>query len=1579
MSRFPAKKQPSQKQTGKKQAQQYTSKSESLNKAEGFALDAPLSRSGITSNTTQPAALPAPNIPQAFYAAQSFSSTQTPLSLTPKDSETTFVPPQEGLQQRTTEQTLTSNRHLFDSGGVEGDEPPLYYTQAGEAGKVSIYAGASLAKEIAWVGNGIRLLNVSKHEKAYRADLFVNGKVVSGYIAAHQVIDLSTSSQTLTLDVKAQVDENIKKIGEGDPTGIAAIAYLSATLGITKKQAQEYYKKKGNIWRRFSAHKVDEGGVLAFSITIPLKRYLKRLQKFHGALAVDLFMQRLKLSKQANNPQGTDIGAVVRRSLTSLKTPDLTMSFNAIYPQFIEYQEILNQWKNEFIDPAKYRTMGHWQKELMAINGDEKLKNSLKGSLKKRYYPNLKGFLKTSTGTLPLETTRLKPAHIAKIATLLQFREYKKNNIEPQASQEQVVNALLTAYQQVQLKALEPGLIDSLNQSTTSVELNYQQLAMNKYGDAHAIAKQELGKDFYQIWIEASNSAFQLAALRDGASPRIKFALLRKIQAFYLTFRQATISLDGILKDSAIKDTGKFYPVSNQLNGSHIFSNQEFIDSLKSLGYTIRQLHSKATNQNASTYFNKKSLERLVGTNPSGEMVKAVNPTKISQRFFEVETFLIRYITQKGKGKVKATDQGTKLTATQKAAMRLEYTTRALARVSYLKKKKGAIRVPVSFVPEVTTKKADPKANNDQLINQGIFSFEWYAYQKGAEWILNTPKATGQGTEEYQGKTIKEAIDAYVKKQQDQLPKGVLYYQLPNGQGGRETYFRKLAPDTSWKLKDWAKAIGFGSVVLGILLSPFGVGEVLFLVGNIAQVVDGSLSIRDDIKKGTLKPLKFTLDLLGIASGIVGGSMVKGARSVYATEKSLKGLSKAARLRKIGKLPSATKKYIKLIEANVALNTTNFMVYSADLAQTIKEINDNSKLLPGQKKALIVKLLLFYAGTSFLSFYSHSSDTKELNKVSGVSQPRARRTPGIEPGISVRSGRTEPGTGRTRTERGTSVRGGTRTDPGTRVSKRTNVGTGKRNRMQPGKKSAKRTHTNSIVNSGVAEDVPFNLPVKNVYLPEESFEARLNNRLEMEINIPRLKQIAEEKGIPFEVLLKQVKAEEYGHVWAELLDRMDSGVIAGLRKEITQEAGFAKIKKAYGSVAKEEARKAAKVKGEKFDEAAYIEHYLAKEFIAQAIRGKVEASESLRQKIWRYIREVLEKLGIHIGKNKTLSELSLADLIALAKKDTKGQVTAETQDALLKFLKGETNTLAFNPRSVFHGQHASGDPLVIHNWYGLNSGEFQHKLIALIDDFKASPAFQQLKPMSKSSIELDRIHNSLIRLDNELAKLQISRKKISQSDIAKIEIKQKAVRQLGKDLKALGNKLHFPDVVPLRQHHDSKYVIEIDKIDETHDDLKIKGEFGELVRTKLYEGTWSTQTKAWVRGLFTKDFGKGGILDPSDKTRFISTHSDEFDHITESGAIPMTIPGHKGTVYSIPIMLNGTKNYQIDHILSVAKHWQGIGISPAGHNTDQISRATWYQTRSNLRIISKSLNAALGSGGVNYINKVGPNFKGPGE
>jgi hypothetical protein len=63
-----------------------------------------------------------------------------------------------------------------------------------------------------------------------------------------------------------------------------------------------------------------------------------------------------------------------------------------------------------------------------------------------------------------------------------------------------------------------------------------------------------------------------------------------------------------------------------------------------------------------------------------------------------------------------------------------------------------------------------------------------------------------------------------------------------------------------------------------------------------------------------------------------------------------------------------------------------------------------------------------------------------------------------------------------------------------------------------------------------------------------------------------------------------------------------------------------------------------------------------------------------------------------------------------------------------------------------------------------------------------------------------------------------------------------------------------------------------------------------------------------------------------------------------------------------------------DHNPAIAVHWNN-----QGSQNNHAFRTSWNTNPATFRIMSHRLNISLGSGGINYKQDVGINFRGPGE
>jgi hypothetical protein len=1350
-----------------------------------------------------------------------------------------------------------------------------YFAKTIDNAPITLYLDPSLSqKNEKTLTRGQRLLNVRKKGNYYSIDALVDGKIVSGFLKEENVLD--TTNQTITLSASFNHEQNIK---EGDPDGIAAIAYLEQTLKIETEEAKEYYEsikksRNNNFWSNFSEAKSNNGNI-SFRVELELSTYLERLEEFHGSYAVDALMQNLSFTSKDKNTISTESNAkALDRIIGGVKdmTIDIQLFFNSIYPKFLH---VVGLWYQFLDENPPYNTqyysskpwiykpktkdkdeVQNFQSKWGCIEGDKKLK-----------YQELNSFLERNVGNLGNLSDSINSKNIAENLVEEELKYIAKSN--SQIDKDKIITLLLDSYHATQIDALEPLIFSNLNNTTTSASVNYQKMAIAQRDDAYVMAKEVLGENTYLQWIEASKSALYLSI--NQGNPDTHLANLKE---FYRIFRLSAIGSDdpGFAK-YAVEDKHKTYFVQNPL-----FSNDEFKKRLEELGYNLQGYYTQQTD---SKYVGRNELEALKGLTPKNK-VDSKNYHNIAQSFFELEHDFIRLIMQEARKSNNLSKQK------KESAERLGYFTAAASRIDRLLDRPGITRIPVIFIPETNihqTRLDQPQGAEEQVKNS--FTFEWYAYQEDNLWVLNTPN-----DKIFKASSIEEAIGKFVESEQESYPKGLLYYQITKGD---TKYINsiKIAPTGKWSFSTWLRMIGTGTMLVGAIFTPGGQVSVPIIIGSLLNIAGATLEIADDIDKAHLTPASLMINLLDIASSIVGMSTVlKVSRLVNVANKADIALDLAL-----------------MLKLDTAINTATIVVYTVEVQRMLQEI-DKSNLDPDQKKELFIKMLLFYVGSSALTVYSLKTNTNDIKNLGGLKQlPNQSET--------------------------------------------------------------------------VKPEKPFDVNIIHINAPEKNHIARIDENLNMEINMPRLISHAKNNNIPVDVLMNDIKLEEFGHIWIEILDRVDDKIIKSLYKDIEANPNFNKIKEEYSLIAQKAAQRAQKELGDDVvDVNSYIQTYFAKEFLAKAIKGEISVPRNFLEKIWDEIRKFLELIGIQIGKNKNLNELSLNDLVQSARKDLKDPVAYNDQQELVAFLKGDKDKLIFNDKSPLYRQNIEGKPLVLHDWYAtdfFSDNEYYHKLMKLIKNFKYSEADKKLSKSDKQL--LDKIEEDLNLYKESIE--DVSFAKLKKEDIYdKVQKFKELIDKEGKKLQKLGERATqsgIKEAEALKMFHTSKYVKNIDEIDITHPDFNYKGsEFGRFVRTKLYTPKgWDTQVRNWETNLLKTDYGKGGIQDPTDAKRFISTDPDEVNHLQKSGGIVKNINGQ--TVYSIPKLVKGRKNYEIDHKIPVAEHWELGANGSIGNDTDQLTRETWYQDINNLRIISQSLNASLGSGGITYSNKVGSNFKGPGE
>ncbi len=168
-----------------------------------------------------------------------------------------------------------------------------------------------------------------------------------------------------------------------------------------------------------------------------------------------------------------------------------------------------------------------------------------------------------------------------------------------------------------------------------------------------------------------------------------------------------------------------------------------------------------------------------------------------------------------------------------------------------------------------------------------------------------------------------------------------------------------------------------------------------------------------------------------------------------------------------------------------------------------------------------------------------------------------------------------------------------------------------------------------------------------------------------------------------------------GHVWIELMDRIDTSIIDNLLPII-------KKSKAYLELSQHPMYKDAASKS------ADMERHLAKEVLAQGIRTnganlpdlKPGSFEAFIKKLWAAAKVALQRLGIKVPDQVELGNLTVQELVNLAhgELNSGSTISDATSNEMLDFLQGKTDTLNIQ-NSVLAGKEAKGQ-LTVENYHG---------------------------------------------------------------------------------------------------------------------------------------------------------------------------------------------------------------------------------------------------------------------------------------
>ncbi|MEO1054443.1 MAG: hypothetical protein AAFX87_27645, partial [Bacteroidota bacterium] len=592
-------------------------------------------------------------------------------------------------------------------------------------------------------------------------------------------------------------------------------------------------------------------------------------------------------------------------------------------------------------------------------------------------------------------------------------------------------------------------------------------------------------------------------------------------------------------------------------------------------------------------------------------------------------------------------------------ALKLESISGSFRRIrEVFEKHPDALTLPAIFYPDATSLSQKQGADSDTLTNENYqtdgYRTYFYLYKEKGYWVLRDASQQSAATnkvaandEEVPYLKQLEALFEYTKAK-ERFPKGVIKYRYPvmiKKEGRKELTYKGASQVTTadTSLAEWLAKAGMFVGLTAATLASLGTAPMIVsgfvVVGGALSVTSGVLELKDKDAQGRLKSRDFVVNGLMIAADLATMNMGGGkfAKAII----KIRGGDKIVGTNAI-RLANFER---YALNASKLTGGTALLVFTDEVRRQMKELDK----IPNARERQMAYMRFFGTMASMFAIQIVAKDPEryEGNKISKNLEP-------------PQSNEISPQTNRSRKIK----------EPSKTV------------------KESKQTK-------------PFNIPEKKVDFPDGSFEAGLNEKLEMELNIPVLREIAVNKKIPLPELLKKVKLEEYGHVWVNIVDRMDGQMFSDRKflNDIQRHKQYESLAARYKYIAEEAADMAGHLEGNK--RKAYIESYLAKEFVAKAIRGdEIQVNPKMLEKIWEKIRQFLQRVGFQIDNTSTdLSKMSLAKLIEKAKQELDNNVTPVSREDLIAFLKGEKDTLEFNPSSIFYDKTAKGKPLVMHKWY----------------------------------------------------------------------------------------------------------------------------------------------------------------------------------------------------------------------------------------------------------------------------------------
>jgi hypothetical protein len=216
----------------------------------------------------------------------------------------------------------------------------------------------------------------------------------------------------------------------------------------------------------------------------------------------------------------------------------------------------------------------------------------------------------------------------------------------------------------------------------------------------------------------------------------------------------------------------------------------------------------------------------------------------------------------------------------------------------------------------------------------------------------------------YDGASTDEAIDDF--KSGNAYPRGKIKLVIPTNKASVRAQTREIETTGSSLWSTWSGRAGWAALGLGalaLLLTATGVGTAfvpaLIVAGSGAGLVSGGLSLYDRIQQAKVDPAGVAIDLLGMASSIIGGAAA----------------FRALRMGTAVALASRTGRY--LFWAEFVTNSVSGVLIAVESVDAINAILDRSDMTREQKVDAIVRLL----GTIALQAGMFALSVRELGAV----------------------------------------------------------------------------------------------------------------------------------------------------------------------------------------------------------------------------------------------------------------------------------------------------------------------------------------------------------------------------------------------------------------------------------------------------------------------------------------------------------------------------------------------------------------------------------------------------------------------